>query len=229
MAFKPNQLGKIPQRKKDLVFGFIKEVYANENKHVPNMVKFMALIYYHTKNDSFDGAHTNGTLDIEKDCVKQPHQELLDPSLMITYLKNIASNGTHIWRFQNNNTTTNDADMLGIKNIESELRLTGYFDAKGASEGYALFMGGLIRRQTENNDNWDFLETWGNGCIIKDSIVEMKLDFNDLSLSFKIERKNDEATIGKAYNIKKGSYRAVVAVHGDSYKCMTLLSYQHIV
>ena len=230
MAFKPRALKEISQRKKDLIFGYIKEVYENENGHIPNMINYLALVYFHVNNDLFDAYNTNWTLEIEKDCIKQPYKELLDPSSMNTYLTNIASIGTHIWRFENNNTITNDADMIGIKNIENELRLTGYFDGKGASDGYSLFMGGLIRKQNEKNDSWkEELETWGNGHITKGTIVEMKLDFNHLELSFKVEWKKYEPSIGKAYNIKKGAYRAAIGVHGDGNKCITLLSYKHII
>ena len=229
MPLKLSTLKKeIPQRQQDLFCGYIKQVYENQNGHIPNMITYLALVYFYVKNDLFDTANTNWTLEIDDDSIKQPYQEILDPRLMISYLKNIASNGIHIWRFKNNNTTTNDADVIGIKNIKNELELTGFFDGKGPSDGYSLFLGGLIRKQSEDN-NWEELESWGNGHIINGTIIEMILDFNNLELSFKVEWKDYEASIGKAYNIEKGSYRAAIGVHGDSKKCITLLSYKHII
>ena len=172
------------------------------------MIRHLALFYYHLNNDSFDYARTNWLLEIGNDFIKQEIR-LLDSSSVNSYLKNI-----EYWRFNNKSECTNDADMIGIKNIESELRLRGFFDSNGESDGYALFFGGFVCKQNENDNGWS---RWGDGRIIMDAIIEMKLYFNDLSLSFKIDNKT---SIGKAHNIKKGSYRAAVGVDGDYDKCI---------
>ena len=118
-----SELNKISQRKKDLTFGYIKEAYENKNNHIPTVIRHLALFYHHVNNDSFDYARTNWLLEIGNDCIKQEIR-LLDSSSVNSYLKNI-----EYWRFKNKSECTNDADMIGIKNIESELRLRRFFDS----------------------------------------------------------------------------------------------------
>ena len=112
--------------------------------------------------------------------------------------------------------------------MSSHLAKGGFFD--GAAEhdgtvvGYSFVLDGYLT-DTENAKSAPS-KSYGESCSDND-IIEMKLDFNDLSLSYKIKGKD----FGKAFDIKEGRYRAAVGLwnYNEEQKIATLISYEHIV
>ena len=215
MALKRSKLQQIPQRNKDLAFGYVKQ---NENANkstIPDMIKYLCLIYLNQNKDEFDAENTNGNIKINGNTVIGSGW-----NAMCTYLRNIVSDGVHVWRFKFGfETNYYVGDMIGIISNDEELTLYSYFNGSGSgSDAYGFAVAGrLTNRQGKE---------YGRKCKIND-IIEMQVDFNELTLSYKI----NQTDYGKAFDIKPGEYRAAITLYlfsGSEKNCYTLMSYQHI-
>ena len=221
---KRSQLQQIPQRNKDLAFGYVKNCEEINNNSIPDMIKYLCLIFLNQNKDTFDNinTHDHATINIHGNCVKKRARSTIwnFMDMANSYLDNIVSKGIHIWQFQCNK--PHQFDQIGIRNIDKKelLRVQGQFNQISHDDstiiGYAFLLGGHIT---------PFNIRYGQECR-KDGIVEMKLDFNDLSLNFKIRG----VDFGKAFDIRQGRYRAVVGFLDDyNERNVKLISYQHIV
>ena len=222
MAFKQSQLQQIPQRNKDLTFGYVRECEKKNNRtlSIPEMIKYLCLIYINQNKDKFDGNSTCKGIRIEDNSIKKNNLLSSQASSLLT---NIVMKGIHIWRFRID-VTTSGYDMIGIrKSDESDSKdLDRWLDWTGKEEvsvGYGFF----ANRKLSNPDSIlglgkSYGRTWQD-----QDVVEMRLDFNDLSLSFGI----DGHSYGKAFDIKPGKYRAGVTLSGTD-SCYCLISYQHV-
>lgn len=245
MAFKLSDLEQIPQRNKDLTFGYFKECRKVINiNQIPLMIEHLCLIYMNQNKDGFDTKETNSKMNIfDGNCIevkKFPRMNIeLKTMTVNSYLENIAENGIHIWRIKCKQMGVSSG-MFGIRNIEiSTLRQYGDFDeisnAKKASVGgYSVYLAGLKKEITNNGCEWKnggLPKEFAKGCVTND-IIEMTVNFRTLSLYYKIN--NDD--YGKAFDIKQGRYRAVVGLsmwcpiwNRPSNVELELLSYQYIV
>ena len=123
-----------------------------------------------------------------------------------SYLKNVVSNGIHIWRFKLKN--PEDCDKIEIRNMLDEHCGTDYFAFLSDSRLITKKAGMLYWTRC-----WPWL---GN-------IVEMRVDFNLFTLSFKV---NDN-DYGVAIDIVPGKYRACISMCSDKSRYI-LESYQKI-
>eukprot|EP01084_Bolivina_argentea_P053707 98555_1 len=135
------------------------------------------------------------------------------------YLRQIVNTGINIWKFQLLNCAGDSWALIGIwkvKNDKVKLNTETFFLHKGKSGdngyGYAVNSG--------RKHNGSAVEFYGVKCTEKSVVIEMTLNFNDLSLSYKINC----VDYGKAYDITKEAYRAVVTLPRPKTQCV-LLSY----
>ena len=198
-SFKRNIIKEISQRHKDLAFGYLKQ---NENIHksnYPQLIKYLILVYSNSK-DEFDPIITHRRLVIDGNYVSINRNS--DSS--ISNLKNVVKKGVHIWRFKYHNSSDpvlGGTAAVGIRNNVSEW----YF----------------VRTNGTKSD----FETKLERCktAIDGDIIEMTLDFNKLTLTFKLNEKFNT----KFIDIEKGLYRAMIILT-DKGQGFTLTSYHDI-
>ena len=59
MALKRSKLNEIPQRNKDLAFGFVKECEKENKSIIPSIIKYLCLNYLNQNKDKFDIKHVD--------------------------------------------------------------------------------------------------------------------------------------------------------------------------
>ena len=217
---------EIPQRKKDLTFGYVrnceKEIKQN---NVPMAITYLCLRFWNVDGDEFDKTSANSNISFEDDIngIKLPEGDGSGKNVN-AYLLNVVSSGIHIWKFKQNN--FNDFDEIGIVNVEkngSSLKLEGEFCDDG---DYALKLSGkaITSHKGEGRLESDYDIYYKDG-LEDDDTIEMTLNMTNLSLHWRV---NYDA--GREIDIKKGEYRAVVSLYHNGGECIvTLLSYRHIV
>ena len=211
MSLKASRLKNIPQRNKDLAFGYVKECEKQNKSIIPSMIKYLCLIYLNQSKDGFDPKNTDTDIQIKDNGFLSTKW-----SLSTTLLINIANSGTHIWKFKcyDNGAV---ADLIGILKYSVKLAsddLKGYFDIHN---GYGYTSNGTLTNPV-NRKMWG--KEYGDGWS-KEDIVEMKVDFNKLELSYKVNETNH----GKAFDIDDANYKAALTLCSGTYQ---LVSYQHI-
>ena len=220
MALKQSNLEQIPDRNKDLTFGYVKGCEKANKSVIPEMIKYLCLIYLNQNKDEFDKNHCHESLNIDGNTI----QNTDDGGARSCMLTNIAIKGVHIWIFQcNKGAFGADCDVIGIirqqenSDEEWDLYLDTYFD-ENETNAYGFGGQGSLT-DPEDSNHWG--EYYGTKCQ-NGWIIEMKLDFNNLTLSYKL---NDD-DCGKAFDIESGEYKAAITVYEESK--YTLLSYQMI-
>ena len=243
-----NKVDQIPQRNKDITFGYVKECEQKNDQRIPQTLKYLFLFYFNPAKDAFDTKDSNSKIMINPngDSIQIRNLPKISTGLrkmkVISYLENVVSNGIHIWKFTRKKNGF-VGDMIGIRNIDiSSLRLYGNFDEKSNPDkwsvsGYSLYLGGLRKGISTDGRHWtnsmSLFATdhypWG---FMPNDIIQMTVNFNTLSLHYKI---NDN-DYGKVYDIKAGHYRAAVGLEmycsileRQNNVELQLISYQHIV
>ena len=218
MALKPSKLKQIPQRKKDLAFGYLRENEHTIKSNYPQLIKYLVLIYSNAQDD-FDPNTTHQSLEINGNIITSKQQ-----GDHVSYLKNVVSEGIHIWKFQwslDMSYTTFTDSQIGVWNTKSgdPILKDVYVDCMDddARTGYIIITHG---RSTDPAGDGRWSKEWFTKPE-SGSIIEMELDLNELTLKFKID---DEIRV-EMKNIEKTSYRAVVGPHNKG-ETFTLLSYQ---
>ena len=116
MALKQSNLQQIPQRNKDVAFGYVKECEKKNKQVIPSMIKYLCLIYFNQTKDQFDIKNTHSKIKVDGNCIKiGPNRDASDVTYN-SYLENIVNKGIHIWRFKCNKSY--DVDQIGIRNVE---------------------------------------------------------------------------------------------------------------
>ena len=227
MALKQSALNEIPQRNKDLAFGYITGCEKQTKSLIPEMIKYLCLLYFNQNTDKFDSKHTHQVLTVTIDG-KSISNTKCEYDYFNSYLENIVNHGINIWRVKCNYVSRND--MIGIRKMNCcPLKLVGWFDESekltdcdsGSSLGYGMFIGGGLT----NPDNCfvNGRDDYAKSCEPSD-IIEMKLDCNKYTLSYKIN--NNE--YGKAFDIDSSvKYRAAITL-SSVFSSYTLVSYQNI-
>ena len=222
MALKQSQLQQIPQRNKDLAFGYVKGIEKMNKSTIPSMIKYLCLIYLNQNKDEFDAKNTHKDIKIDGNKVTA-----LGNSTISTYLRNVVSKGIHVWRFKCGRTSRYAfGDMIGIVSDNVMIFPLGSYFHAGNDKGTAYGFGTVGKLNKPNIPDINGRK-YGCSCTIND-VIEMRVDFNELSLSFNI----NDTDYGKAFDIKPGEYRAAITMFEFSWEkpisCFTLMSYQHI-
>ena len=233
MALKASKLKQIPERNKHLAFGYLRENEKKNKTNYPELIKYLVLVYSN-RQDKFDSNTTNDLLKINGDSIiYKPTPITLNSAggVYSSALANTVSRDVHIWKFaydQVDEAVIKQSCVIGIWQVDKKHNIlgnNGCFDVTagndGVCTGYGLAMDGFLT-------NPESPATWGRGYLnekIKagDSI-EFKVNFNELSLSFKLNGKD----FGKAFNIKPGEYKAALSFYSQHPVKLTLLSYKDI-
>ena len=206
MDLKRSKLQQIPQRNKDLTFGYVNKCEKMNRTVIPNMIKYLCLIYLNTNYDEFDKNNTHKALIIMNNLIKGAGVDREEPH-QTSYLTNIAHKGTHVWIFKCFQTNQYKQNLIGIRKVEQgSLALTGYFDEGYGHEsvGYGLFTTGLLTNPQDSRDNGRrYTSKLAQGT----HIIKMTLNCKNWSLSYEINNTDHS----KAFDIKPGQYRAAIS------------------
>ena len=223
MALKASKLKQIPHRNKDLAFGYVKECETKNKSIIPDMIKYLCLIYLNQNSDKFDTDNLSEYVKIEDDTLTCTDSQ---NGLYSTYLENIVSKGVHVWRFKCIEPCTDDteADAIGIVKYDlNEVAVQDdYFFVSG---GNGISMDGRLsdneyRGQYCGDEPWN--DDYGRICEAGD-LIEMKVDFHKLTLSYDINGKYQ----GIAFDIDNVKYKAAISTWHNG-ACYQLVSYQQI-
>ena len=113
MALKRSKLSQIPQRNKDLAFGYVHEKEKQNKVSVPEMIKYLCLVYFNPNKDEFDPDQCDEKIKIDGNSIitqTNPH------NVQTVYLKNIVSSGVHLWKFKCIEDL--DLDQIGVFNMD---------------------------------------------------------------------------------------------------------------
>ena len=75
MALKQSKLKQIPLRNKDVAFGYVRESEKANKTSVPEMIKYLCLLFLNSNKDKCDPDHTSTHLKIEEHSIVQIHAE----------------------------------------------------------------------------------------------------------------------------------------------------------
>ena len=232
MALKKSKLSQIPPRNKDLAFGYVREPEKMNNMLVPEMIKYLCLIYFNP-TDVFDPDQCDEKIEINGDSIIGPRNY---DKLQTVYLKNVVSSGVHEWKFEYKGDNIEPAnggfwipDMIGIFNMDYKHLMirneNHYFDnywkdGKNISRGFGLASNAKLTN-AECPELWgkEYGHKWRKG----DTIV-MKLDFNSETLIFTINDNN----YGDAFQIDATKqWKAAITFGQQKTQCeIKLISYQ---
>ena len=218
MALKASKLKQIPQRNKDLAFGYLRE---NEGKHKTNycqLIKYLVLIYSN-QHDQFDLNATHRLLQVNQNgnnSVNKPDNK----SMYLSYLKNVVSDGIHVWQFKYDYGEMGQIGVWKTKSgdpILNGVHIDNTTDDADTCTGYAISMEGY-KTNPQDVSIWseEEYEPPQHG-----DIIEMTLDLNKYSLSFQV---GDEVVV-QFLDVEHTSYRAAVALFSEG-ESFTIISYQ---
>ena len=221
MALKLSTLKQIPQRNKDLAFGYVREHEINYNSNYSQLIKYLVLLYSN-QQDRFDVTATHPFIKINQNCIFDQRKDSYDCGFVYhSYLQNIATNGIHIWQFKFN-AENSGSQMIGIWKIKSGKRILNGPEFDNTNDGrnctgYGITMNGLIT----NPENPRRFSQVTYDVIEDGDIIEMRLDLNKSLLTFKC----NDTTHSHFKHIENTAYRAVVTTYkkNDKFK---LLYYQ---
>ena len=220
MALKKSKLKEIPQRNKDVVFGYAKECAVKYTLFIPETITYLCLIFLNENKDEFDAKNPDNLLIINGDTIAINRIFRVKFYFMNVdvraYLGNIVCGGIHIWRFKLNYWCSN-SDLIGLIKNDSNLSI------KQAKHWYGFnsHFGRLLNDKSPKEDI-NYIKKYHGECKSFD-IIEMKIDFYKLCLSYKINKVDH----GKAYDIDPGEYRACIWIFSAKSN-YTLMSYHKI-
>ena len=190
--------------KEYLISGYIREFETISKTLIPKEINAICLMYYQFEQWDADCIHEDYEIN-ENILIKKKS------SMTTAFLSNIMDKGKHHWRFQ---IETPDGEAIDIGIFKEECdskRCIDSYPGKQANEAYMFSTSGHVNTYNEANA---WYKQYGKKCKSGD-IIDMVLDFDDLSLSFSI---NDKS-YGKAHeNIEITQYRAAVYLYTANHK-----------
>ena len=96
MAYNKLELSQIPQRNKDLAFGFFREQEKKNKISVPQIINYLCFNYFNL-TDGFDRDHCDKQIEINENAIIGATNT---DNVESVYLKNVVSSGIHEWKFK---------------------------------------------------------------------------------------------------------------------------------
>ena len=204
----------------------------NEGKsksNYPQLIKYLILIYSN-QQDHFDPKATHKLIQISGNTIIDARGVFKGDGNQNSYLRNIVTEGIHIWKFTHVGSDNNDKKFaqIGVWKTNSGDPCAGVLDEyldnttedDKTCTGYAITPNGF-RTDPQNVSSWSTKQYHAD--IQHGEIIVMILDLKKMKLKFKV---NDRVIV-KFVDIENTSYRAAVSTYeaGDSF---TLISYQDI-
>ena len=201
------KLKKIRMKTKYTVYGFIRRM--EKELEIPSGIIDLFILFYGNGSDEWD-PQLIPTENIELDKEKQIVTTLTAGSINV-YMKRIVEYGYHEWKMKvkygrsdtNSGYSVGGELMIGLWRVQKDKKppqSTYYTDGKEQGYGFHVTSGQLI----DHEYGYGTLKKYGEK--VTDGIIDMILDFNRLSLSFKIDGKD----YGKAFDITQDKYRAAI-------------------
>ena len=223
MALKASKLKQIPQRNKDLAFGYLRERENKTKCNYPQLMKYLILLYSNAQ-DQFDSNATHECLKIIGNRIIDEREKIASFYDYLSYLENKVNEGIHVWNFKyRQENGTQFFSQIGIWKTRAgkpviERVYIHNTNKDNVNSGYMISMDGMMTNPQNVGANDPITTNVSDG-----SIIEMKLDLYELSLTLKI---NDKI-IKQFDNIEQTSYRAAISTvkTGEGF---ILLSYQDI-
>lgn len=210
-----DRIKSIHRNNKLLVFGFIREHDKVTNQNTPQLANYLCLLFMVETDDqwSTDSKCKHHSIKINGKTAKR----MTEYGYKSAYLSNRVSSGIHIWTFKYVN--IGYYDKIGIHSTTD--KLTVGFDLDSGHDAYAFAFGGGSLKERE-------ILRYGSGGGIagyynrNGDIIEMTLNFNQLSLSYRV---NEVYCFRKS--IKKGTYVAGMTFSDKDVE-VELMSYQRV-
>ena len=119
MALKQSKLEQIHPRNRDLAFGYVRNCENQNKASIPEMIKYLCLLFLNSNKDKFDPDNTSKSLRIEHNSVSQTdcaHREYA----VNTFLFNEVTKRVHVWKFKCNYSGDRPQfDQIGIWKVNS--------------------------------------------------------------------------------------------------------------
>eukprot|EP01084_Bolivina_argentea_P167053 289998_1 len=204
----------IGQEYQDTVFGYIR-INKNIVQPIPQPIKHLSLLYYY-ESDQWDPQSTHKTIKINGNTAQKVKGTFFSNS----YLTNVIKDAEHIWKFKVNfNKQSMRCLQIGIWKTKFRNAETDDYPNDGWY-GYDVISGWI---SDPNSDEGWYAVSVNTGVTAENGdIVEMRVNFKSLSLSYKI---GDD--IIHAFKIENTAYRATISLSQMNQK-VTLLSYQKV-
>merc|ERR1712228_551094 len=185
--------------RKDTVYGYIRQM---TNDDIPNDIIHLCILFY-AALDRFDRQHISSKLTLnEYDQSVKRNQAGGSANI---YFENIVESGRHEWKFKIVRCQNHSGGyMIGLWKVQPNVAppLDNFF-AMGKEKGYGYSISDGKKSRLFDGCS---AEQYGKRCNDGD-IVEMIVDFDSLSLSFKVNGKDQ----GKSHDLyKDDKYRAAV-------------------
>ena len=198
-------INSIHQSSKYLVFGYTRKI--NENSH--ELVDYLCLLFFIERNDEWQSKNKHFIMENRR-TVKR----ITNYGFQSMYLRNVVKLGVHIWcfRFIENGFE----DVIGIYQGNKPL-ITKDRHTQNNNDAYFL----KFKHRSFNHQPGIDINAYN--CRGQD-LVEMQLNFKNLTLSFKMNNSEDHI---KTFHVQNTSYRAFVKLSQKDTQ-ISLISYQHI-
>ena len=207
MAWNLKKLDNIDVERQMVVSGYIHEYESMNKQNIPKEIILICILFYGYGVDEWDVDQISIGMQLSDRKLTKVKRGVLYASS--SYCKRIIECGTFLWRFKiddcSNGVGWDDGGkfMIGIWKVngDEEPQTDTYFTRDGDGYGFDP-VGGVI-----SNDAGYTSADQKYGVKCKNgTIVEMLLDMNELTLSYKINDKD----YGKAFDVEKCKYRAAV-------------------
>ena len=202
MALELGNLQRINIKRKLTVSGFMRKIEKTLNLQIPVGIDTICILFYGNGTDQWDShliPDNVAKLDEENQIVTNIS------GICNVYMKRIIDNGYHEWKLKVKfSGGSGNSLMIGLWRIQKDKSppITNTHYNKGREQGYGFHCSSGELICTDKG----FGVSAKYGVRVTHAIVDMIVDFNKLSLSFKIDGKD----YGKAFDIKKNKYRAVI-------------------
>ena len=206
MALNLSELSSIEVERQLLVSGYIHEHERMSKQNIPKGIILICILFYGNDVDEWDENQISEAMKLSERTITK--NTTMWELAVCSYCKRIVDYGKLCWRFKIEQCAADDMFkfpgdlMIGIWKVNDQeppktVRFTRYGDGYGFDP--------ILAKLTNNKGHIDMDHEYGEECT-NGTIIEMILDMNELTLSYKIDNKD----YGKAFDVGKCKYRAAV-------------------
>lgn len=175
---------------------YIRKLEIKYDHEMPKEIIIVCILFYGNDKDEWDPKYISSTMELSDNTLTQRKREFGS-----SYGKLVIDYGIFKWKFKIHESTSYGF-ILGIRKIgedEADLPTNTWFTNGGYDKGY-----GFVSSAAKLTGNRGYANGTKYGIVPpKDSIIEMILDLDNLTLNYIINGKH----YGKAYDIEKAEYR----------------------
>ena len=217
MAAYRKHVKDIPQRTKDLLNGYIRwiEQRLDDSTIIADDIKYLCLLFFLNQNDEWNNHNINSLISIDGNKAIMNIDWYHCGNVSI-YLNNVVKHGKHVWLFRyiaSHPQQRPKYGTIGIHKISYHQNTTEHFANSSKlrdvlATGYSLTTRGRLSNPT--NPHRSGREFYVR--ILPNDMIEMILDFNQLTLSYIING-NDRGDESIAFgHVDECEYRAAVGM-----------------